>query len=145
MPRSSPAGQGGEGVFRRCNLTGSTASADNANPALATNPIRILFARLALGMMGKVLRAILRSAKSTRGFGVLGVAFASLAASFAHANSDPLSELPAGSTGMAGTLQPTSSPYRGARAQGDYLPPFVYEGVHLYLHRYTLRPELGSG
>jgi outer membrane protein len=69
------------------------------------------------------------------------VAFASLA----RANSDPLSELPPGSAGMAGTFHAASSPYRGARTQGDFLPLFVYEGEHVYSHGYSLGLKLGSG
>ena len=91
--------------------------------------------------MGKVLRGILRGAKSTRALGVLCAAFASLA----HANSDPLTELPTGSTGMAGTFRAEHTPYRGAKTQFDYLPLFVYEGEHFYSHGHSLGLKLGSG
>jgi len=101
--------------------------------------------------MGKGLREILRGHQSTekpRPPSVkkyLFVLCAGLACAQAAANSDPLSELPSGSAGIAGTLRAESSPYRGARTQYDYLPLFVYEGEHLYLHSYSLGLKLGSG
>jgi MipA family protein len=64
----------------------------------------------------------------------------------AAANSDPLTGVLApGSAGIGGALRAESSPYRGAKTQYDYLPLFVYEGEHLYLHSYGLGLKLGSG
>ncbi len=93
-------------------------------------------------MEGSVWRRNQRSAKSTRRLGAWCLVFIS---SLACANSDPLTELPSGSTGIAGTVRAESSPYRGARTQYDYLPLFVYEGDHFYLHSYSLGLKLGSG
>ena len=66
-------------------------------------------------------------------------------AGHAGANSDPLTELPSGSTGVATAFRAERTPYRGASVQYDFLPLYVYEGEHLYLHSHSLGLKLGSG
>lgn len=60
------------------------------------------------------------------------------AALSAHASSDPLEGLIAapGGGGIGAAWRVERSPYRGDSTRRDFLPLFLYEGTHLYLHAY---------
>src|SRR4051812_18678723 len=64
----------------------------------------------------------------------------------AAANSDPLTDVvPTGGAGIAAVVTAERSPYRGAGIQYDYLPLYVYEGEHLYLHSQSAGLKFGAG
>jgi len=67
-------------------------------------------------------------------------------AGHAAANSDPLTDvLPSGGAGIGPAISAERSPYRGAGVQYDFVPLYVYEGEHLYLHSYSAGLKFGSG
>ena len=67
-------------------------------------------------------------------------------AGHAGANSDPLTDvLPSGGAGIGPAVSAERSPYRGAGVQYDFVPLYVYEGEHLYLHSYSAGLKFGSG
>jgi len=64
----------------------------------------------------------------------------------AAAGSDPLQDmLPVGGAGIGLTLREESSPYRGDRARNDFVPLYLYEGKHFYLHAYRAGFKLDAG
>ena len=73
----------------------------------------------------------------------LAMAFMALSAS---ANGDPLTGiLPPGNAGLGAVGIVERSPYRGAGAQFDFLPLYVYEGDYFYLHSTGAGFKLGDG
>jgi MipA family protein len=67
-------------------------------------------------------------------------------AGHASANSDPLTDvLPSGGVGVGPVISVERSPYRGAGIQYDFIPVYVYESEHLYLHSYSAGLKFGPG
>src|SRR5258706_10355464 len=72
--------------------------------------------------------------------------FGAVLAGHAAANSDPLTDVvPTGGVGIGAVVTAERSPYRGAGIQYDYLPLYVYEGEHLYLHSQSAGLKFGPG
>ena len=98
------------------------------------------------GICGKVRgsESLLRRAGVV--LAAFAAAFVTFFASFsAWANGDPLSGiLPPGSAGLGAIGILERSPYRGAGAQFDFLPLYVYEGDYLYLHSTGAGFKLGD-
>src|SRR5512140_3287379 len=75
---------------------------------------------------------------------VLALCFA-LACSGALANSDPLTGVAAaGGAGIGVATRAERSPYRGAGQRYDFLPLYLYEGEHGYLHSYGVGLKFGN-
>ncbi|HEY6821173.1 MAG TPA: MipA/OmpV family protein [Burkholderiales bacterium] len=74
----------------------------------------------------------------------LGLCAALLSAS-ALANSDPLTGVAAaGGAGIGALTRFERSPYRGAGQRYDFLPLYLYEGEHGYLHSYSVGLKFGD-
>lgn len=65
----------------------------------------------------------------------------------AWANSDPLTGLIAepGGAGLGAAIRSERSPYVGGGSRNDFVPLYLYEGKHLYLHGPRLGVHLNSG
>ncbi|HEX2565474.1 MAG TPA: hypothetical protein VHL85_01315, partial [Burkholderiales bacterium] len=70
---------------------------------------------------------------------------AALLANAALANSDPLTGVAApGGAGIGAFSRVERSPYRGAGQRYDFLPLYLYEGEHAYLHSYSVGLKFGD-